>query len=79
MIMRLLSQKQCEAILGSRITSLIEDGYRVVLRVQLANVWVIRLRHQAKRKFILIKYWPLTHKMEQWTDGNLVYSGKVTG
>ena len=50
-----------------------------MLRVQLANVWVIRLRHQAKRKFILIKYWPLTHKMEQWTDGNLVYSGKVTG
>lgn len=77
--MRLLSQKQCEAILGSRITSLIEDGYRVVLRVQLANVWVIRLRHQAKRKFILIKYWPLTQKMEQWTDGDLVYTGKVTG
>lgn len=77
--MRLLSQKQCETILGSRITSLIEDGYRVVLRVQLANVWVIRLRHQAKRKFILIKYWPLTMKMEQWTDGNLVYSGKVSG
>lgn len=77
--MRLLSQKQCEAILGSRITSLIQDGYRVILRVELAHVWVIRLRHQAKRKFILIKYWPATAKMEQWTDGKLVYSGKVTG
>lgn len=77
--MRILSQKQCESILGARIASLIEDGYRVVLRVQLANVWVVRLRHQAKRKFILIKYWPLTLMMEQWTDGNLVYSGKVTG
>ena len=77
--MRILSQKQCESILGARIASLIEDGYRVVLRVQLANVWVVRLRHQAKRKFILIKYWPLTRMMEQWTDGNLVYTGKVTG
>lgn len=77
--MRLLSQKQCESILGARITSLIEDGYRVILRVQLANVWVIRLRHQNKRKFILLKYWPITAKMEQWTDGKLVYSGKVTG
>lgn len=77
--MRLLSQKQCEAILGSRITSLIGDGYRVILRVELAHVWVIRLRHQAKRKFILIKYWPMTQKMEQWTDDKLVYSGKVTG
>lgn len=77
--MRLLSQKQCEAILGSRIASLIGDGYRVILRVELAHVWVIRLRHQAKRKFILIKYWPITQKMEQWTDDKLVYSGKVTG
>lgn len=77
--MRLLSQKQCEAILGSRITSLIQDGYRVILRVELAHVWVIRLRHQAKRKFILIKYWPMTQKMEQWTDDKLVYSGKVAG
>lgn len=77
--MRLLSQKQCEAILGSRITSLIQDRYRVILRVELAHVWVIRLRHQAKRKFILIKYWPITQKMEQWADDKLVYSGKVTG
>lgn len=77
--MRLLSQKQCESILGARITSLIEDGYRVILRVELAHVWVIRLRHQAKRKFIMIKYWPITQKMEQWTDDKLVYSGKVTG
>lgn len=77
--MRLLNQKQCEAIFGSRITSLIEDGYRVILRVQLGNVWCVRLRHQAKRKYIMLKYWPATAKMEQWTDGKLVYSGKVTG
>ena len=77
--MRLLSQKQCESILGARITSLIEDGYRVILRVQLANVWVIKLRHQTKRKSILIKYWPTTQIMEQWTDGNCVYIGRVTG
>ena len=77
--MRLLYLKQCEAIFGSRITSLLEDGYRVILRVQLGNVWVVRLRHQAKRKFILLKYWPATANMEQWTDGKLVYTGKVTG
>lgn len=61
-----------------RLFSLLECRYMVRVRTQTNNLWYVRLKHMANGNEVVLKGYPKTRHLEQYTNHILVYQEDFT-
>lgn len=61
-----------------RLLSLLECRYMIRVRTQSDNLWYVRLKHMANGNEVVLKGYPKTRHLEQYTNHILVHSEDFT-
>lgn len=76
-IMAMAQTKRLSSVFEERVRSLIDDQYCLRVKSRLSNVWFARLHHMANGNDIIIKAYPLDHKIQQYTNKILTHDETI--
>ena len=66
-----------QQVFDERIKSLIEDNYCKRVDTRLPHVWLVRLKHMSNGNEILLRGYPLSKAVYQYTNHVLTHSEHV--
>lgn len=64
-------------IFQERVSSLLEDGYRVIVKVDNSTLLFAKLRNLANGNHIILKAYPQDKKLVQYTNNILVHQEQL--
>lgn len=71
------SKVSINSIFQERVTSLLEDGYRVIVKVDNSTLLFAKLRNLANGNHIVLKAYPQDKKLVQYTNNILVHQEQL--
>lgn len=75
--MAMAQTQRLSNVFEERVRSLLDDQYCLRVKSRLSNVWFARLHHMANGNDIVIKAYPLDHKIQQFTNKILTHDETI--